>query len=99
MPLTETLALTTWPFYSGMADWTYGLSLKTATLDEATPSSVQHSEAYSSPRRPNHRTENGRPPTAHSHQWRSGVGSRGDTQQLLAPEKILVSHQVERIWP
>jgi len=32
-----------------MADQTYGLSLKTATRNEATPSSVQCSEAYSSP--------------------------------------------------
>ena len=95
MPLTETLAPTTWPFCSGTVDQTYGLPLKTATLDEATLSSVQHSEAYSSPGRPDHRTENGRPPTVHSHRRRSGVGSRGDTQQSLALEKIPVSHQVE----
>ena len=99
MPLTETLALTTWPFCSRTVDQTYSLSLKTTTLNKATPSSVQRSEAYSSPRRPNHRTENRRPLTAHSHWWRSEVGSRGDTRQLLAPEKVLVSHQVERVWP
>ena len=99
MPLIETLAPTTWPFCSGTADWTYGLSLKTATLDEATPSSIQRSEAYSSPGRPDHRIESGRPPTAHSHRRRSGVGSRGDTQQSLALEKIPVFHQVERVWP
>ena len=89
----------TWPFCSGTADQTYGLSLKTATLDKATPSSVQCSKAYSSPGRPDHRTENERPPTIHSHRWRSRVGSRGDTQQSLALEKISVSHQVERVWP
>jgi len=50
MPLTETLALTAWPLYSGIVDQTYGLSLKAATPDEATPSGVQHGEAYSSPR-------------------------------------------------
>ena len=88
----------TWPFCSGTADRTYGLLLKTATLDEATPSSVQCSEAYSGPGRPNHRTESRRPPTTHSHRWRSGVGSRGDTRQSLALEKIPVSHQVERVW-
>ena len=98
MPLTGTLAPMTWPFCSGTADRTYGLSLKTATLDEATPSSVQRSEAYSSPRRPDHRTESRRPSTTHSHRRRSGVGSR-DTWQSLAPEKIPVSHQVERVWP
>jgi len=49
MPLTETLALMTWPLCSGMADWTYGLLLKAATLDEATPSSIQRSEAHSGP--------------------------------------------------
>ena len=32
--------------HSGMADQTYGLSLKTATLDEATPPSVQRNKAY-----------------------------------------------------
>ena len=98
MPLTETLAPMTWPFCGGTVDWIYGLLLKTAILDEATLSSVQHSEAYSGSRRPDHRTENERPPTAHSHQWRSRVGSRGDTQQSLALEKIPVSHQVERVW-
>ena len=98
MPLIETLAPTTWPFCSGTVDWTYSLLLKTATLDEATPSSVQRSEAYSGPRRPDHRMENGRLPTAYSYWQRSGVGSRGDTRQLLALEKIPVSHQVERVW-
>ena len=99
MPLTETLAPMTWLFCSGTADRIYSLLLKTAILDEATPSSVQRSEAYSGPGRPNYRTENGRLPTAHSHRWRSRVGSRGDTRQSLAPEKIPVSHQVERVWP
>jgi len=99
VPLTETLAPTTWPFCSRTADWTYGLSLKTTILDKATPSSVQHSEAYFSSGRPNHRTENIRPPIAHSHRWRSGVESRGNTRQSLALEKIPVSHQVERVWP
>ena len=99
MPLTETLTPTTWHLCSGMADQTYGLSLKAVTLDKATPSSVQCSEAYSSSRRPDHRMENRRPPTIHSHQQRSRVGSRGDTQQLLALEKIPVPHQVERVWP
>ena len=69
-----------WPLYSGTVDQTYGLLLEAATLDKVTPSSVQHSEAYSSSGRPDHRTENGRPPIAHSHQWRSRVGSKGDTQ-------------------
>jgi len=36
-----------WPLCSGTVDWTYGLSLKAAIPDEATPSSVQCSEAYS----------------------------------------------------
>ena len=99
MPLTETLAPTTWPFCSGMVNWTYGLLLKTPTLDKAIPSSVQCSEAYSSPRRPDYRMENGRPPTTHSHRQRSRVGSRGNTQQSLALEKIPVFHQVERVWP
>ena len=98
MPLTETLAPMTWPFCGKTVDRTYSLLLKTAILDKATPSSVQHSEAYSGSRRPNHRTENKRPPTAHSHRRRSRVGSRGDTWQLLALEKIPVSHQVERVW-
>ena len=98
-PLTETLASTAWPLCSRTADGTYGLSLKAATLDEATPSGVQHGKAYSSPGWPDYRPEDGRPPTAHSHRQRSRVGSRRDTRQLLAPEKIPVSHQVERIWP
>ena len=68
-----------WPLCSGTIDWTYGLLLKAATLDEATPSSVQHSETYSSSGQPNYRMENGRPPTTHSHRQRSRVGSRGDT--------------------
>jgi len=37
-------------------------------------------------------------PTTHSHRRRSRVGSKGDTQQSLALEKIPVPHQVERIW-
>ena len=49
MPLTETLAPMTWLFCSGTADRIYSLLLKTAILDEATPSSVQRSEAYSGP--------------------------------------------------
>ena len=49
MPLTETLTLTAWPLCSGTVDQTYGLSLKAATLDKATPSSIQRGEAYSSP--------------------------------------------------
>ena len=65
MPFTETLAWMAWPLYSRIVDWTYDLLLKAATLDEATPSSIQHSEAYSSSGQPNCRTENGRPPTAH----------------------------------
>ena len=97
VPLTETLTSTTWPLCSGTVDWTYGLPLETATLNEATPPGVQRSEAYSSPGRPNCRPENGRSPTAHSHRRRSKVGSRGDTRQPLASEKIPVSHQVERI--
>ena len=92
MPFTETLTSTAWPLYSRTEDQTYGLSPKAATLDEVTLSSIQCSKAYSGSRQPDHRTENRRPPTAHSHQWRSGVGSRGNTRQLLALEKILVSH-------
>ena len=92
MPLTETLTPTAWPLCSGTEDWTYGLSPKAATLDEATPPSVQHSKAYSSSRQPDHRMENGRSPIAHSYRQRSGVESRGDTQQSLAPEKIPVSY-------
>ena len=38
MPFTETLASTAWPLCSRMVDQTYGLSLKAATLNEATPS-------------------------------------------------------------
>ena len=81
-----------WSLCSRMVDWTYDLSLKTATQDEVTPSSIQRSEAYSGPRRPDYRTHNGGPPTAHSHRWRSGVGSRGNTQQSLVLEKIPVPH-------
>ena len=99
IPLIETLASIAWPLYSGTADRTYGLSLKAATLDEATPSSVQRSEAYSSSGRPDHRMENGRSPTAYSHQRKSKVGGRKDTRQSLALKKILVSHQVEKVWP
>ena len=55
-------------FSSGVtADRTYGLLLKAATLDEATPSSVQCGEPYSSPRQPNYRPEDRGPPTTHSH--------------------------------
>ena len=90
--LTETLALTAWPFCSKMADRTYGLSLKAATLGEATPSSVQHSKAHSGSGRPDYRTQNGGLPTAHSRRWRSRVGSRGNTRQSLASEKIPVPH-------
>ena len=39
-----------WPLYSGTANWTYSLLLKTVTLDKATLSSIQHSEAYSGSR-------------------------------------------------
>ena len=46
-PLTETLAPMAWPFCSRTADRTYGLSLKAATLDEVTSSSIQHSKAHS----------------------------------------------------
>ena len=79
MPFAETLASMAWPLCSGTEDQTYRLSPKAATPDEATPSSVQHSKAHSGSERPDHRMENGRPPTAHSHRQRSGVGSRGDT--------------------
>jgi len=91
-PFTETLTLMAWPFRSRTADRIYGLSFKTATLDKVTLPSVQRSKAYSGSRQPDHRTENNGPPTAHSHRWRSGVGSEGDTRQSLAPEKIPVSH-------
>ena len=64
MPFAETLTPMAWPLCSGTEDRTYGLSPKAATLDEATPPSVQHSKAYSGFGRPNHRTENGRSPTA-----------------------------------
>ena len=67
MPLTETLIPMAWPLCSRMADWTYGLLLKAATLDEATLSSVQCSEAHSGSGQPNYRTQNGEPPTTHSH--------------------------------
>ena len=97
-PFTETLTLTAWPLCSGTADWTYGLLLKAATPDEVTPSSVQCGEAYSSPGRSDYRPEDGGPSTAYSYRRRSRVGSRRDTQQSLAPEKIPVPHQVERIW-
>ena len=95
---TETLASMAWPLCSGKTDWTYGLLLKTATPDEATLSSIQRSEAYSGSGQPDYRPENRRPPTAHSYWQRSRVGSRRDTRQSLAPEKIPVSHQVKRIW-
>ena len=98
MPFAETLASMAWPLCSKTADWTYGLSLKTTTLDEVASSSIQHSEAYSGSRWPNYRTENRRPSTVHNYQQRSRVGSRRDTWQLLALEKIPVPHQVERIW-
>ena len=45
-PFAETLALMAWPLCSGTKDQTYGLWPKAATLDEATPSSVQRSKAY-----------------------------------------------------
>ena len=79
MPLAETLALTAWPFCSETADWTYGLSLKTATQDKATLFSIQYSKTYSSPRRPDYRMHDRGLPTTHSHRRRSGVGSRGNT--------------------
>jgi len=63
MPFTETLTSMAWPLCSGTADQTYDLLLKAATLDEATPSSIQCSEAYSGSGQPNHRTENRRPST------------------------------------
>ena len=46
-PFAETLASTTGPLCSGKTDRTHGLSLKAATPDEATPFSVQCSEAHS----------------------------------------------------
>ena len=94
----ETLASMAWPLCSGKTDRTYGLLLKTATPDEATPPSVQRSEAYSSSRRHDYRTKSGGPPTVHSHRWRSRVESKRDTWQSLALEKIPVPHQVEGIW-
>ena len=97
-PFTETLASMAGPLCSGKTDWTYGLLLKAATLDEATLSSVQHNKAYSGSRWPDYRLENGGPPTTHSYWQRSRVGSKRDTQQSLALEKIPVPHQVERIW-
>ena len=78
-PLTETLAPTAWLLCSGTADWTYGLSLKTATQDKATLFSIQYSKTYSSPRRPDYRMHDRGLPTTHSHRRRSGVGSRGNT--------------------
>ena len=79
-PFTETLTLMARPLCSGMEDQIYGLSPKATTLDEATPSSVQHSEAHSSSRWPDYRTQNGGPPTTYSHQQRSGVRSGGNTR-------------------
>ena len=79
MPFTETLASMAWPLCSGTKDRTYGLSPKATTPDEATLSSVQHSEAYSGSRRPNYRTQNGGPSTTYSHRWRSRVEGRGNT--------------------
>jgi len=64
----ETLALMAWPLCSGKIDRTYGLLLKTVILDEATPSSVQCSEAYFGFRRPDYRPENRRLSTTHRHQ-------------------------------
>ena len=49
-PFTETLALMARPLCSEIEDRTYHLSPKATTLDEATPSSVQCSEAHSSSR-------------------------------------------------
>jgi len=98
-PFIETLASMTGPFCSGKTDQTHGLLLKTTTPDKVTPSSVQHSKAHSSSGRPDYRPENRGPPAAHSHRQRTRVGSRRDTRQSLAPEKIPVSYQVEGIWP
>jgi len=67
VPFTETLTSTAGPLCSRKTDRTYGLLLKAATLDEATLSGVQCSEAYSGSRRPNYRLENREPPTTHSH--------------------------------
>ena len=75
-----------------MTDQTYGLLLKTTTLDEATPPSVQRSKTHSGSRRPDFRTETDGSPTTHNHRWRTGVGSGRDTRQSLAPEKVPVSH-------
>jgi len=47
VPFAETLALTAWPLCNRTIDQTHSLLLKAATLDEATPSSVQCSKAYS----------------------------------------------------
>ena len=99
VPLTETLISMAWSLCSGIADQTYSLLLKAATLDEATSSSVQRGEAYSSSGWPNYRPKDRGPPPAHSHRWRSRVGSRRNTWQSLVLEKILVPYQVERIWP
>jgi len=46
-----------------------------------------------------HKTEDHPPPTTHSHRRKSRVGSRGNTQQLLALKKIPVPYQVEGIQP
>ena len=91
-PLTETLAPTAWPFCSRTVDQTYGLSLKAATLDEATPSSVQCSKAHSGFKQPDYRMQNERPLTTHSCRQSSRVGSRGNTWQSLVLEKIPVPH-------
>ena len=87
------------PLCSGTADQTYSLLSKATTPDEATPSSVQCSEAHSSFGQPDYRMQNGGPPTTHSHRRRSRIGGGGNTRQSLAPEKIPVPHQVKRIWP
>jgi len=52
MPFTETLTSIAQPLCSGTADRTYNLSLKTATLDKATPPSVQHSKLTPAPDNP-----------------------------------------------
>ena len=98
MPFTETLASIARPLCSGTEDQTYSLLPKATTPDEATPSSVQCSEAHSSSGQPDYRTQNGEPPTTYSYRRRSRVGGGENTRQSLAPEKIPVPHQVERIW-
>ena len=80
MPFTETLTSMARPLCSGTEDRTYGLSPKATIPDEATPSSVQRSEAHSGSGQPDYRMQNGGPPTAHSYQWRSGVRSGGNTR-------------------